>query len=111
MLTLYYHGYDHHRLKESAARNPNALHGPEKDKPGIDLTERPLRVSSYQTALKVELDEDLVLPFEWVQENDWFWREFRVPAAMLNAALGLSGESDAARNGEAPDVPPSGNAP
>ena len=52
--------------------------------PGIELTERPPRDTAYESALKLDLPEDLVLPFEWAQESDWLWRMFRVPAAMLN---------------------------
>jgi hypothetical protein len=90
-LTLYYHGYDHDRVKEEGFTEPApAPWAAQKNKPSVELTERPPRVSSYPTALKLELAEDLVLPFEWAQESDWFWREFRVPAALLNAALALS---------------------
>jgi len=38
--------------------------------------------------MKVELPADPVLPFEWPQESDWYWRLFRVPARALNEALG-----------------------
>jgi len=43
--------------------------------------------------LKVELPEDCVLPYEWMQDNDWHWREFRIPAALVNLRLALSDKS------------------
>jgi hypothetical protein len=27
-------------------------------------------------------------PYEWARESDWYWRTFRVPAAVLNSVLG-----------------------
>jgi hypothetical protein len=48
------------------------------------LTARPPRLTG-ERALKLELPEDLLLPYEWAQESDWLWRTFRVPAAVLNA--------------------------
>ena len=55
-------------------------YGNEKPKPGVELTCRPPRITAYERALKIELSEDLVLPYAWPQESDWYWRVFRVPA-------------------------------
>ena len=66
----------------------------EKTKPGIELTCQPPRLTSYERALKLELPEDLVLPYEWPQEHDWLWRVFRVPAALLNRTLGFGGRDN-----------------
>ena len=47
------------------------------------------RSDSYSSPLKIELEEDVVLPHEWSKESNWYWREFRVLAAVLNRILGL----------------------
>jgi hypothetical protein len=77
-LTLYYHGYDHDRIGQEGFKEPDLSPGwgNEKAKPGVELTTRPPRVRSYQRALKLELAEDTVLPYEWPQESDWYWRCF-----------------------------------
>jgi hypothetical protein len=36
----------------------------------------------------VELPERAVLPYEWPQDSDHYWRIFRVPARTLNRVLG-----------------------
>ena len=64
-------------------------YGREEPKSGIALTNRPPRKTAYESAMKLELPEDMVLPYEWPQESDWYWRVFRVPAALLNRILGL----------------------
>jgi hypothetical protein len=58
-----------------------------KTKPGIELTERPPRVTAYERALKIEVPEDVVLPYEWPQESDHYWRTFRVPATLLTGQI------------------------
>jgi hypothetical protein len=65
-------------------------YGNEKENPGIELTEPPPRHTFYEPGLKLELPEDVVLPYEWPQESDWYWRVFRVPAALLNRTLDSS---------------------
>ena len=52
------------------------------------MTCRPPRVTRYERALRVELPEDFLLPYEWARDSDWYYRECRVPAAKLNLALG-----------------------
>jgi hypothetical protein len=91
ILTLYYHGYDHSRVASEGFKEPELTgYGNEKQKPGIELTDRPPRRTSYESGLKLELPEELVLPYEWPQESDWYWRVFRVPAAVLNRTLDSS---------------------
>jgi hypothetical protein len=88
-LTLYYHGYDYDSIPERGFKEPDFTgYGNEKVKSGVELTNRPPRRGHYEHAMKVELPEDLALPFEWPQESDWYWRVFRVPAAVLNRVLG-----------------------
>ena len=55
--------------------------GGEEPKSGIKLTNRPPRRTAYESALKLELPEDEVLPYEWPQESDWYWRVFGLAAA------------------------------
>jgi hypothetical protein len=87
-LTLYYYGYDRDRVPSEGFTEPSAVgYGQEKPKSGIELTCRPPLLTSYERALKIEIAEDLVLPYEWPQESDWFWRVFRVTAALLNRTL------------------------
>jgi hypothetical protein len=64
-------------------------YGSEKAKPGVELTCRPPRLTSWERALKLELPEDLLLPYEWAQASDWYWRTFLAPAALLNSVLAL----------------------
>jgi hypothetical protein len=94
ILTLYYHGYDHSRVASEGFKEPELTgYGNEKEKPGIELTDRPPRRTAYEHALKLDLPEDLVLPYEWAQESDWYWRVFRVPAALLNDTLEYGGRA------------------
>ncbi|MDP1572194.1 MAG: hypothetical protein Q8L86_19525 [Vicinamibacterales bacterium] len=90
-LTLYYYGYDWDSIERDGFREPG-LHdyGSEKTTPGVELTCRPRRVTGYERALRVELAEDFILSYEWAQESDWYYREFRVPAARLNVSLRYS---------------------
>jgi hypothetical protein len=63
------YGYDHQGVRDEGFTEPDLIRwGADKEKPGIKLTERPPRLTAYETALKVELPEDLVLPYEWPQE-------------------------------------------
>jgi hypothetical protein len=94
LVSLYYYGYDHDRIPETGFSEPET-YGDQKVTPGIELTERPPRRSGYSTGLKVDLPEDLVLPYEWPQESDWYFRVFRVPASLLNRTLGYgAGQAD-----------------
>lgn len=101
-LTLYYHGYDHARVQQEGFGEPR-VYGNEKVKAGVELTDRPPQRDSYQGALKLELAEDLVLPFEWPQESDWYWRVFRVPAALLNVTLGYAAQAQGGEEGASRD--------
>jgi hypothetical protein len=92
LITLFYFGYDYHRIAEDGFREPSAaVYGNEKPKSGVELTDRPPRLTAYERALKVELPEDMVLAYEWPQESDHYWRMFRVPAETLNRFLGFGG--------------------
>jgi hypothetical protein len=96
---MYYHGYDHGSVPEQGFTEPGPpMYGQEKPKPSVELTCRPPRTTAYESALKVDLPEEVVLPFEWAQESDWYWRVFRMPAAVLNSSLryGASDHSDLA---------------
>ena len=98
ILTLHYYGYDRDRVAEDGFTEPEPVsYSSEKFRAGVELTARPPRVTSYERALKLELPEDIVLPYEWAQESDWYWRVFRVPATLLNRTLGFCG---AAKGGE-----------
>jgi hypothetical protein len=60
-LTLYYHGYDHSRVASEGFTEPDLTgYGNEKEKPGIELTERPPSRTWYENSLKLELPEDLL---------------------------------------------------
>jgi hypothetical protein len=96
-LTLYYYGYDRDTVAKEGFSEPNLTHwGNEKTKPGIELTERPPRPSAWESALKLELREDVILPYEWPQESEDYWRVFRVPAAVVNRALRVEQPAEAA---------------
>jgi hypothetical protein len=87
-LTLYYYGHDRDYVQRDGFKEPEPVtYSSEKFKVGIELTARPPRLTSYERALKVDLPEDLLLPYEWAQESDWYWRVFRMPAALLNQTL------------------------
>ena len=89
-LTVYYHGWDHDRTAEEGFREPEHPTWDKERTPfGVELTCRPPNPSSYRSPRKLELAEDLLLPFEWAQESDWLWRVFRVPAVVLNRTLGI----------------------
>lgn len=54
---------------------------------GVWLSDRPLDVhegAEGDTLLAVEVPSDLVEPYEWIEEGKGY-REFLVPAALLNA--------------------------
>jgi hypothetical protein len=89
-LTLYYYGYDKDSVAERGfeERTPLAWQK-EKEPSGIELMARRPRLTSWERVMKLELPEDLLLPYEWAQESDWYWRTFRVPAALLNSVRGL----------------------
>ena len=55
----------------------------DKGKSGVKLTERPPRITAYETALKVELPEESRPPFEWAQDSDWFWRDAHLNRRVL----------------------------
>jgi hypothetical protein len=94
MLTLYYYGYDRDHVQRDGFKEPEpAPYDREKFTAGIELTARPPRTTSYEHPLKLELPENFVLPYEWAQESDWYWRVFRVPATVLNRTLRY-GESE-----------------
>jgi hypothetical protein len=96
MLTLYYYGYDRDTVAKEGFTEPKLTHwGNEKAKPGIELTERPPRRTAYESALKLELREDVILPYEWPQESEDHWRVFRVPASVVNRALGFHKAAEA----------------
>lgn len=82
-IELYYYGWDRDQIERDGFREA-ASHGWENKDPksGIKLTERP--PDTFERALKIVLEEDLALPYEWPQESDWSWRVFRVPAGLLN---------------------------
>jgi hypothetical protein len=103
-LTVYYHGYDHEQIAQRGFTEPTVTgYGNEKTKAGVELTCRPPTSSSYARALKLELAEDLLLPFEWVQDSDWYWRVFRVPAAVLNRVLGYGAKTPIQHDGDTED--------
>jgi hypothetical protein len=86
--------FDHSRVASEGFKEPDLTgYGNGKSKPGIELTERPPRRTLYENGLKLELPEDLVLPYEWAQESDWYWRVFRVPATLLNQSFGFGSEA------------------
>ena len=104
-LTVYYHGWDHDRISERGFSEPPVTeYGSEKTKSGVELTCRPAQSTLYgSSALKLVLAEDLLLPFEWAQDSAWYWRVFRVPAAVLNRFLGYGqpdGHEDVAAVGD-----------
>ena len=102
-LTLYYHGYDHHYVRERGfTESDPPSYSQEKTRFGVELTCQPQRVSSYEQALKIELPEEFVLPYEWARESDWLYRVFRVPAGLLNRTLGY-GESETSKQEDAAD--------
>jgi hypothetical protein len=87
-LTLYYYGYDRDYVQRDGFKEPEPVgYTQEKVKAGVELTARPPRLASYEQGLKVELPEDLLLPYEWAQASDWYYRLFRIPAALLNRTL------------------------
>jgi hypothetical protein len=88
-LTVYYHGWDHARIPESGFSEPTSSgYGNEKTKAGVDVTCSPPRETWFgRKALKLELPEDILLPFEWAYESSWYYRTFRVPATVLNRTL------------------------
>ena len=89
-LTLYYYGYDKDSVAERGFTEP-MQHAWDKEKTpaGVELTARPPSRTSWERALRLELPEDLLLPYEWAQESDWHWRVFRVPATVLNRVMGF----------------------
>ena len=88
-LTLYYYGHDRDEVSMQGFREPRLTgYGNEKTRPGIELAERPPRLTAYERALKVELPEPAVLAYEWPQESDEYWRIFRAPPQTLNRVLG-----------------------
>ena len=84
-LELYYYGYDCDRLVEADFEEPDSEGwGGKEPKSGIKLTNRP--PSTSERALKVVIPWGHAVPYEWPQESNWYWRVFRVPAAVLNEA-------------------------
>ena len=85
---------------ESWCQEPSDVprYGQEEPKSGIKLTNRPPSPRAYESALKVELLEDLILPDEWPRESEWYYRVFRVPAMLLNQLLGHVTERDGPTN-------------
>jgi|SRR6516225_2358906 hypothetical protein len=90
MLTLY------HCTTESGARQilaegfrDNAGHYlTDREWSGVWLSDRPLQNTegaSGDTLLQIEIVEEVVAPYEWVEE-DHPYREWLVPAAVLNEA-------------------------
>jgi hypothetical protein len=74
MLTLYYHAWNwDHVRQEGFQEQQSSSYSSEKIKVGIELTCRPPRLTAYERALKVELPEDVVLPYEWAQDSDWYY--------------------------------------
>jgi hypothetical protein len=89
-LTVYYHGWDRDRVPDQGFSEPDDVprFGQEKTQFGVELTCCPPSSTLYgSSALKLELAEDLLLPFEWAQDSDWYWRVFREPASVLNRTL------------------------
>jgi hypothetical protein len=89
-LTVYYRRWDHDHLHECGFHDPEQpAYVNQKVKVGVELTCQPPRRTLYgmERALKIELPEDLLLPYEWAHETDWLYRVFRVPASMLNRTL------------------------
>ena len=71
VLTLDHDGHDRDEVAMQGFREPRLTgYGNEKTKPGIELTERPPRLTAYERALKVELPERALLPYEWPQESE-----------------------------------------
>jgi hypothetical protein len=101
-LTVYYHGWDHDRIPERGFSEPaSSGYGNDKTKAGVDLTCSPPREAWYgPKALKLELLEDTLIPFEWAHESSWYYRTFRVPAAVLNRALNYGNPTE-----DKPDEP------
>jgi hypothetical protein len=94
-LTLYYYGYDRRSVEEHGFSESTTLsYGQETPATGVELTCRPPRLTAYETAFKLEIEEEVVLAYEWAQESDWHCRVFRVPAALLNRLLGYASPSE-----------------
>jgi hypothetical protein len=86
----YYRGWDHDYPQERGLHDPEQpTYGRREGQDGVELTCQPPRRTLYgvERALKIELPEDFLLPFEWAQETDWLYRVFRVPASLLNQTL------------------------
>ena len=87
-LSLYYYGYDKDSVADRGFTEPTQHAWQKENVPaGVELTARPPRLTAWERPLKLELAEDLLLPYEWAQESDWYWRVFRVPASVLNRHL------------------------
>jgi hypothetical protein len=101
VLTLYYYGYDTRSVEtDGFSESEPSSYREDKTKAGIKLTDQPPQASHYERPLRIELLEDLVLPYEWIQESNWYWRVFRPPAALLNQTLGYG-----AKDAGSPDGP------
>ena len=57
---------------------------------GATLVGRQELLWNGSSALRLDLAEELLLPFEWAQEGDWYWRVFRVPAAVLHTLTAIT---------------------
>jgi hypothetical protein len=90
-LTIYYHDWDRDWVTDSGFTESNGNgYRNEPARFGVELTCQPGSTSLYGGgALKLELSEEFLWPYEWAQPTDWLWREFRVPAALLNRELGI----------------------
>jgi hypothetical protein len=104
VVTLYYYGYDSRSVDaDGFSESEPTTCGEDKTKAGIKLTDRPPQASHYERPLRVELPEDLVLPYEWIQESNWYWRVFRPPAALLNETLGYGATDTGSPKGSPED--------
>ena len=89
MLELYYYGYDIEQVRREGFQEAvSESWDNDKPKSGVKLTDRPPETSLYERALKMRLPEDTVLPYEWPHDSNWYWRVFRIPAVILNQAIG-----------------------
>jgi hypothetical protein len=84
VLTLYYYGYDTRSVDTNGfSESDPSSYGEDKTKAGIKLTDRPPQASHYERPLRIELPEDLVLPYEWIQESTWYWRTLSLKGRLV----------------------------
>jgi hypothetical protein len=62
---------------------------------GLPVAHLPISHDRSSQRVASSCPEDVILPYEWPQESDWYYRVFPVPAALLNQALGMVSREEA----------------